>query len=64
VTRSPDRACVGKQPHATRAAATAALHALAQNRHVNPRQLQVYRCPFCLSYHYGHRINQPKGRKS
>lgn len=30
--RSPDRACHGKQPHATRAAATAAMRALAQNR--------------------------------
>lgn len=61
--RSPEHACYGKQPHPTRAAAKAALNALARNRDVNARELQVYRCPWCLSYHYGHRINQQKGRK-
>ena len=64
MTRSPDRACHGKQPHATRAAAKAALNALARNRNINPRELEAYKCAFCGAFHYGHRINQQKGRKS
>jgi hypothetical protein len=67
MTRSPDRACHRKQLHATREAAISALYALARNRDQDPRQMQVYKCPYAPAgiphWHYGHRIAQPKGRK-
>lgn len=48
---SRERACDGKKPHRTRAAATAAMRTQTAR---GAKRLNVYACPFGRHYHVGH----------
>jgi len=49
------KTCGPKQRFPNRAAALAAIHALARNRGAVTGQLGVYRCLSCKTWHFGHR---------
>jgi len=62
MTRNRNRACTGKQRHASREQARDQLEALV--RKGAPRgRLEVYKCRFCGCWHTGHRIGSGGRRR-
>lgn len=49
------RACGTKARHATKAEAEAHLWALVRDTGTRPGAMSIYRCPYCKSWHIGHR---------
>lgn len=51
---NPDAVCMGKESFKSPAAAAKAKKGLAKRRNAKPHlDLQVYRCPYCSSWHLG-----------
>ena len=53
--RDRDRQHVGKVRHKNRRAAEAQLHRLILDEGLTRSDFEVYRCPWCPCWHYGHR---------
>lgn len=60
MTAEREQACDGKVRHQTRQAAHAAVQALTGK---GKDRMSAYRCPWCDTWHVGHRPNPRRGRR-